>query len=78
MVGKGARPQKKKALNDFLHALEAAGASRSRSAVPAEQRGLTSWFLQVSHLDEWWVLSVGSQSAPCLARDGRAAGQQAG
>ena len=50
MVGKGARTQKKKALNDFLHALETAGASRSRSAVPAEQRSLTSWFLQVSSL----------------------------
>ena len=48
VVGKGARAQKKKALGDFLQALGAAGASRSRAAVPADQRTTSSWFMQVS------------------------------
>ncbi len=42
-VAKGARARKKKALVDLLRALVAAGASRRRSAVPAEHRGARAW-----------------------------------
>ena len=43
---RGARARKKKALTDFLRALEAAGASRRRSAVPAAERSVQAWFEQ--------------------------------
>ena len=48
-VGKGARPLKKKALGDFLRALQAAGASAFRTAVPADERSVSAWFMQVLH-----------------------------
>ena len=44
---KGAAPRKKKALTDLLKALQEAGVSRRRSAVPADQRSVHSWFAQV-------------------------------
>lgn len=43
---KGARARKKKALVDLLAALQAAGLSRQRSAVPATERSVHSWFAQ--------------------------------
>ena len=47
LTAKGARLRKKKALTDLLEALQAAGASRHVSAVPAAQRTVHSWFAQV-------------------------------
>ncbi len=44
---KGAAPRKKKALTDLLKALQEAGVSRRRSAIPADQRSVHSWFAQV-------------------------------
>jgi len=46
LAERGARARKKKALTDFLRALEAAGASRRRSAVPAAERSVQAWFEQ--------------------------------
>lgn len=50
LTAKGARLRKKKALTDLLEALQAAGASRHVSAVPAAQRTVHSWFTQVGSL----------------------------
>ena len=50
VVAKGARAQKKRALTALLEALQAAGASRRRSAVPAAERTVQSWFRQVRAL----------------------------
>ena len=44
---KGARLRKKKALNDLLKALGEMGLSRSRSAVPVNDRTVQAWFTQV-------------------------------
>ena len=48
LTAKGARAQKKRALTALLEALQAAGASRRRSAVPAAERSVQSWFRQAS------------------------------
>ena len=47
LTARGARLRKKKALTDLLQALQAAGASRHASSVPAEERSVHSWFAQV-------------------------------
>lgn len=47
LTAKGARLRKKKALTDFLDALQAAGASRFASAVPLHDRSVHAWFAQV-------------------------------
>lgn len=47
MAGKGARAQKKRALTALAEALQGAGVSRRRSAVPAAERSVQSWFRQV-------------------------------
>lgn len=44
---RGARARKKKALTDLLKALQAAGVSRRRTAVPPDFRGTQAWFRQV-------------------------------
>ena len=49
---KGARLRKKKALNDLLKALGEMGLSRSRSAVPTNDRSVQDWFTQVSTTDQ--------------------------
>ncbi|KAK9809153.1 hypothetical protein WJX72_010301 [[Myrmecia] bisecta] len=46
LTEKGARSRKKKALTDLLKALGAAGVLSLRSAVPAEERSVQSWFAQ--------------------------------
>ena len=51
LAERGARARKKKALTDFLRALEASGASRRRSAVPAAERSVQAWFEQVRGLE---------------------------
>lgn len=45
--GKGARAQKKRTLAVLVEALQAAGVSRLRSAVPATERSVQAWFRQV-------------------------------
>ena len=50
LAERGARARKKKALTDFLRALEAAGVSRRRSAVPAAERSVQAWFEQARAL----------------------------
>ena len=47
LTAKGARARKKKALIDFMHALEQAGASAKRSTVPVAERSVHAWFCQV-------------------------------
>lgn len=47
LTDKGARLRKKKALGDLLKALAGQGLSRRRSAVPAHDRTVQDWFLQV-------------------------------
>jgi len=47
LTEKGARARKKKALIDFMHALDQAGISAKRSAVPAAERSVHAWFSQV-------------------------------
>jgi midasin len=46
-VTKGSKARKKKGLIDLFKALSEAGISKHRSAVPADQRSVTSWFLLV-------------------------------
>lgn len=48
--GKGARAQKKRALAALVEALQTAGVSRLRSAVPATERSVQAWFRQVRPL----------------------------
>ena len=50
---KGARLRKKKALNDLLKALGEMGFSRSRSAVPINDRNVQAWFTQVRRTHNW-------------------------
>ncbi len=47
VTDKGARLRKKKALNDLLKALGALGLTRRRAAVPAHDRTVHAWFIQV-------------------------------
>ena len=47
LTEKAARSRKKKALVDFLQALGQLGVSHHRSAIPAAERGIHSWFIQV-------------------------------
>ena len=46
LTDKAARSRKKKALVDFLQALGQLGVSHHRSAIPAAERGIHSWFIQ--------------------------------
>ncbi|KAK9820997.1 hypothetical protein WJX81_006213, partial [Elliptochloris bilobata] len=65
LTERGARARKKKALTDFLRALEAAGASRRRSAVPAAERSVQAWFEQAPPDDGVHVLLEGpAEGAP--------------
>ena len=57
LTEKGARARKKKALIDFMRALEQAGVSAKRSAVPAAERSVHAWFSQVwLHYPRVWLL----------------------
>lgn len=47
LTEKGARARKKKALIDFMRALDQLGVSAKRSAVPAAERSVHAWFSQV-------------------------------
>ena len=47
LTEKGARARKKKALIDFMRALDQLGVSAKRSAVPAAERSVHAWFYQV-------------------------------
>jgi hypothetical protein len=61
-VAKGARARKKKALSDFLKALNAAGASRLRSDVPPGAQWAAS-------LQRWLAHSVGTcRVCMCVSR----------
>ena len=47
LTEKGARARKKKALIDFMRALDQLGVSAKRSAVPTAERSVHAWFSQV-------------------------------
>ncbi len=65
LKGKGARARKKKALADFICALQQAGASAKRSAVPAAERGVHACFSQVRNCWTSSQATAGPQEPSC-------------